>query len=400
MDYDVIIVGAGPAGCTTARLVAQAGYRVLVLEEHPAAGEPVRCAGLVSPRTLEAAGLGSDVVVSAVTAARIHGPLGAVLSVGGSRVYALAVDRAAFDRRLAEAAAGAGAEMVFSARVTRLEHVRGGVRVRWRQGRSTGEGVGRLVVGADGPNSVVARWCGLPPPPAAVRLWAAEVELPHTCDGTVDLFLGRTVAPGWFGWLIPVGPSRARVGTGTANGEAPGACFRRLAARYPQVFGAMRVLRTTGGVVPLGLRPKCYGERVMVVGDAAGQVKPISGGGLYPGLLGARLCARVACESLARGDCSEARLFRYQRLLEEQMGREFRLALRHREVYLRLTDRDVDEILRFLSRPYWRRVIAAWGDTDYPSLLAGRLLAAGPWAARFWRVYEKFLRAGEGIPGE
>ncbi|MBC7105803.1 MAG: hypothetical protein H5T97_07675, partial [Firmicutes bacterium] len=91
---------------------------------------------------------------------------------------------------------------------------------------------------------------------------------------------------------------------------------------------------------------------------------------------------------------------RYQGLLEEEMGREFRLALRHREVYLRLTDRDVDEILRFLNRPHWRRVIAAWGDTDYPSLLAGRLLAAGPWAARFWRIYEKFLRTGEGIPGE
>ena len=104
MEYDVIVVGAGPAGCATARLVAHAGYRVLVLEEHPAAGEPVRCAGLVSPRTLEAAGVGGDVVVSAVTAARIHGPLGAVLSVGGGRVYALAVDRAAFDRRLAEAA--------------------------------------------------------------------------------------------------------------------------------------------------------------------------------------------------------------------------------------------------------------------------------------------------------
>jgi len=396
VEYDVIVVGAGPAGCATARLVAQAGYRVLVLEEHPAAGEPVRCAGLVSPRTLEVAGVGSDVVVSAVTGARIHGPLGAVLSVDGGRVYALAVDRAAFDRRLAGAAAGAGAEMVYSARVTDLEYVRGGVRVRWRQGRAPGEATARLLVGADGPRSLVARWCGLPPPPAVVRMWAAEVELPHAGEGTVELFLGRRVAPGWFGWLIPVGPSRARVGTGTVNGKAPGACFRHLAARYPGVFGAMRVLRTTGGVVPLGLRPKCYGERVLVVGDAAGQVKPISGGGLYPGLLGARLCARVACESLARGDCSVARLSRYQRLLEEQMGREFRLALRHREVYLRLTDREVDEILRFLNRPYWRRVVAAWGDTDYPSVLAGRLLAAGPWAARFWRACEQKTLPGRG----
>ncbi|MBC7105443.1 MAG: geranylgeranyl reductase family protein, partial [Firmicutes bacterium] len=266
MDYDVVVVGAGPAGCTTARLVAQAGYRVLVLEEHPAAGEPVRCAGLVSPRTLEVAGLDGEVVLATVTGARIHGPLGAVLSVEGNRAYALAVDRAEFDRRLAAAAAAAGAELAFSARVTGLERVGGGVRVRWRRGRRKAEVAARLVVGADGPNSLVARWCGLPPPPAAVRLWAAEVELPHAREGTVELFLGRAVAPGWFGWLIPVGPSLARVGTGSADGEAPGACFRRLAARYPGIFGAARVVRTTGGAVPLGLRPRCYGERALVVG--------------------------------------------------------------------------------------------------------------------------------------
>lgn len=400
VEYDIIIVGAGPAGCTTARLVAEAGYRVLMLEEHASVGEPVQCAGLVSLRTLEAAGVERDVVVATLRGARIHGPLGTVLSVGGRRVYAVAIDRAAFDRVLAAAALRAGAEIIFGARVTGLEYVPGGVRVRWQQGRTGASTTGRLVVGADGPNSLVARWLGLPPPPSGVYLWAAEAELAHADDAMADIFLGRAVAPGWFGWLIPVGPSRARVGTGAANGKPPGTCFRQLTEAYPAVFGAMRILRTTGGVVPLGLRPRCYGDRAMVVGDAAGQVKPLSGGGLYLGLLGAHLCAQVACEALARGDCSAVRLSRYQRLLQEEMGREIELALRHREVYLQLTDREVDELLRFLNRPYWRRIIAAYGDTDYPSLLAGRLLAAGPWAARFWRAYEKFLRAGEGIPGE
>ncbi len=450
MDYDVVVIGGGPVGCAVARDVAAAGFTVLVVEEHRRVGEPLQCAGLISPRTLELSRVSPQVILHKLTGARVHAPGGRVLQLAGKRPYALAIDRIAFDRDLAAQALSAGAEIWFCARATGLRYITGGVEVELHlrqaaaqeggahglpailsgaagRGPVISDGVSgretyrryvtcRLVVGADGHNSLVARWLDLPPPPEKVSMYAAEVELPGSSGQLIDIFLGRRVAPGWFAWVIPTGAGRARVGVGSArprcglsfprgylsgkpedrvrfesekdvleglSGEPPRLLWEKLAGLHPDIFRGMRIVRGTGGLVPVGFMPRTYGSHALVVGDAACHVKPISGGGLYLGLEAARLCAHTVVTALKAGNYSEDFLARYQRAWEKAIGLEIRCGIRHREVFLSLSDREMDMLIAFFDKPYWRKLILKYGDLDYHSRLAARLALAPPWAQRF-----------------
>lgn len=401
MDYDVIVIGGGPIGCATARDIAAAGYRVLVAEEHHQIGDPLRCAGLISSRTLQLSGVSPGVVRHKLTGARVHAPGGEVLNLSGSRVYALAVDRVAFDRDLAAQAAAAGAEIRCSMRAVDINFVPGGVRVKLRQRgcRDSQDKIKeftcRLVVGADGYRSLVARKLGVLPKGEKVPLYAAEVELPSSEGQIVDIFLGNQVAPGWFGWVMPTGQGTARIGIGAPR--RPYEFFQQLVEKHPVIFQGLQILQCTGGYVPVCFQDKSYGQYSLLVGDAAGHVKPISGGGLFFGLRCAELCADTAVDALNSGDLSERFLSRYQKNWEKEVGQEIRCGLKHREVFLGLTDEDMDELISFFNKPYWCKLILKYGDLDYHSKLAGKLVNLPHWAKHFVRNGLKIMTAGCGM---
>lgn len=382
MLYDAVIIGGGPAGCTVAQGVATRGFRVLVVEEHPVIGEPLQCAGLISPRTLAISGVGDGVVCNVLSGAAVHSPW-ARLEVSCCGPRALVVDRAAFDRCLADGAREAGADFWCGARAVGIKRHDEGYRVLIQRGDRLLDPVARLVVGADGAYSKVAGWLGLLRDTELIRMYAAEVRLSSAAKHAADIFIGRCLAPGWFGWIAPVDHRRARVGIGTNTAIPPGRLFKGLAAAFPARFSGMDVLRCTGGNVPVGLQKQTFARHAMLVGDAAGHVKPISGGGLHFGLLGAEACATVAGNALASGDLSAAALSLYQRRWMRLFGGEIRCGMHHRHIFLKLGDRKMDHLLAFLNKDRWLRVIEGWGDIDYPSLLAGRLFRAGPWARKF-----------------
>jgi digeranylgeranylglycerophospholipid reductase len=197
----------------------------------------------------------------------------------------------------------------------------------------------------------------------------------------VDIFLGEDVAPGWFGWVIPVGQERVRVGTGASR--MPKRVFRLLVERYPEVFEGIDIIQSTSGFVRLGLMHKTYGERALLVGDAACHVKPISGGGLYLGLVAAQICAAAAIDALRSGDFSEDFLACYQSAWEKKIGSEIHCGLHHREIFLGLSDQEMDSLITCLNNSYWRRLILKHGDLDYHSALAQKLTTAPPWARHF-----------------
>lgn len=374
MDYDVIVLGGGPVGLATARDVALKGLNVLVLEEHPAIGEPLQCSGLVSPAVLKLAGVSYDLVINQLKGALIYSPSGAVMPLLGTWVYALAIDRPAFDRQLFLQAANAGAKVLVSTRAVSLEKDGNRVVVKTTNGSKEKLYRAPLIIGAEGVNSLVAQFIAMPAPEIKVRLFAAEAELPSEDTQLVKIFLGKSVAPGWFSWVIPLDKFNARVGAGVfGENKNPINLFQQLKNRYPNIFKNMKIKRQTGGVVPLGFPKKTYGHNAMVVGDAACQVKPISGGGLYFGLLSARHCASVAISALESKNFSEEKLALYQTLWEKEIGHEIKIGLMYRKIFCNFSDSQTDFVLGSLNRPFWRSLMLKYGDIDHPSKLAGKL---------------------------
>ncbi len=378
-DYDAIVVGAGPAGSATARDIAARGFRTLLVEEHEAIGEPLHCAGLVSPRTLELAGVTDGLVINELRGGFVNSPLGIRLPLGGERPHAVAIHRQRLDQLLAAAAQEAGAELWTGARLVALERQLGMLGVRLsRRGRPRVLRT-RLLIGADGAQSRVARWLGLRPRyEERILGLGAEAKLATERLDFLEIFVGNSIAPGFFAWVIPLGEGRARIGIATNDGKRPIHYLRSLVEGFPRVFAGAQFGRLYGGVIPLKRRQRMYCDNAMLVGDAGGQVKPTSGGGIYTGLVGAKHCAQAAVRALAEDDLSTASLARYEKAWAREMGRELARGWDLRRIFLALDDRELDGLISVFRSQRLRRLADKDGDIDFPSRLFSRLPLAIP----------------------
>lgn len=385
--HDVVIAGAGPAGSRIARDLALRGFDVVVLEEHESIGDPCHCSGLVTPRTLELAGVGEDLVHNTIRGAVIHAPPSRPVTVAGDRIHAYVIDRSELDRRLAEQARNAGATFLRKTRFLgfSLADSSGGrtadgavvVRVL-REGSQTTIRA-RLLVGADGAQSRVAQQVrGSAISRAVVGLGALAEYDGNAPHDHVELFLDPASAPGWFGWTIPVGDGMARLGTGSANGIKPRDSFERLRRSFPDSFGSARVHSHSGGLIALWEPTPMTSDRVMLVGDAARQVKPTSGGGIHAALHAAGLAAEVAAEAIQRGDMSARGLRAYPRRWHGSAGRELRRQHDMRRAFERLSASDLAILTQLLEDGVLRSAVNSAADIDYPSRMVAKLALHQP----------------------
>ncbi|TAH69110.1 MAG: NAD(P)/FAD-dependent oxidoreductase [Anaerolineaceae bacterium] len=375
MDWDVIVIGAGPAGCFTAKSIALSGFKVLILEEDQEIGFPVQCAGLISPRVIELAGVDNNTVLNKLKGISVYSPQGAQFNVVGSKDLALAIDRAKFDQELATKAENGGAVLMKGVKVVGATRIEGGFRLTVAEGSKTIST--KLLIGADGAKSSVSKWLGLSRDNLKAVMHAVDVQLKCADTSSISIFMGQKLAPGWFGWMIPLDEKTCRVGTGYAlvkPAYSPRRYFQDLVDQFPQIFKDMKVIGHTGGIVPLGKISRIYAANAMLVGDAACQTKPISGGGIYMGLIGAILCSRTAVEALREDNLTEAKLSSYQKYWEKEMEKERVSAMKLRKSYLSFSDEDIDLVIRFLNKPKYQKLILKYGDLDYPSYLGNKLL--------------------------
>jgi len=387
-DWDALVVGAGPAGSTAARNLAATGHRVLLLEEHAKVGVPVQCAGLVSRRVLALAGEGSY-MIQPVRGATVFGPSLRPFSFRADEPRAFVIDRGALDVHLADRAAAAGAVVRTAVRfdgIVRREP--DGVRVRLTGADGRPEELSaRVIVGADGVASAVARAARLRRPVEILPAFEAEFpEAPGDPD-TVEVYLGRTFAPGLFGWWIPDGHGGARVGLAAdADGTSARAYFGRLLSHLERRFGRALANPTAYLVsgIPIGTVPSLSADRVVLVGDAAAQVKPLSGGGIFTGIRAAELAGGVVAEALDANDLSAARLRRYDAAWHAEFSEEFRKALYLRRLFVRLTDAELDSVVEALGHGSLGGTVVAFGDIDFPTSVARELLRESPGLVRLF----------------
>ena len=389
--YDVVVVGGGPAGAAVARDIASAGFTVAILERDSVIGRPVQCSGLVTERTLTAAGISPDIAHNALRGATIHAPSGARYEIGGDRIHAYVLDRSQFDLDMMVQALEYGVQLHAGTRVIGIGRESNEIQVLAEYSGQTKKFAARLIIGADGPRSIVADFLDLPPPAEVLRARGADVRLPNRPKSDrVLIFTGLRYAPGFFAWAIPLGDDRFRVGWGTSR-PGPANGLNHLVNDYPEIFDGIEIYSQTGGLIPLGPRPVTSGAGGMVVGDAAGQAKATSGGGLFTALVCARYCARTAIEALMHDDTSAPRLAHYDRAWRSDIGKELEHATTLRSAYRELSDSELEWGLRLLRFRGIRHLVDRHGDIDYPSHLAAVALRAAPSLLRLAHGHSELL---------
>jgi len=379
---DVAVVGAGPVGLVAARCAALRGAQVAVFERASQL-VPSCCAGLVSPRTLPVLGVSERSVVRAILAVHVHAPSGQSVELRAGRTKGLVIDRLALQEELLQLAQEAGVTVCFSCDV--VDAAPGHLTVQQAEATQTVEA--RVVIAADGPHSHVAQALGLPSPPMTVVAEQAELEVDTALLDHVSVFLGQRTAPGFFGWSVPAQQNRIRVGLASADQDALAGCLDQLISDH---FLYARVHSRKRAEIPLGM-PQCIvGARVMSVGDAAGQTKPLSGGGLFTGGACARLAGFAAADA-ARSGSPQTLLERYQERCVGLIGREQAFGQSVRELFSRMGDAEIDTAMQTLGAQPLLDYLAEQADIDNFHQLANRLAREPQWWGQLIRLIPALL---------
>lgn len=374
---DALVVGAGPAGARTARDLAAKGFHTILLEEHDAIGVPCHCSGLVTPRTLELAGVGRKLVLNEITGAHIRLSSGHSLRLTAKSVKALVIDRVELDRRLVAQAIQAGAELLTGYRFLSFQvegdarSLKGAVIATVRQGDRVLNIPTRLLVGADGARSRVAATINPSHGQGRIRAFGGTAEYwANTSTDHVEVFLDEGSAPGWFAWTIPLGNGISRVGTGSANGLKPLESFQQMRKQFPESLGSANLLTKSAGAIPIWRPTEMVADRTMLVGDAARQTKPTSGGGIFTALASAHIAANCASRRLLGGDLSKRALSAYRKLWQRSIGSELQRQHDIRRALERLDQTGWVQILEELGKKGIKSTLERVGDVDFPSSLA------------------------------
>jgi digeranylgeranylglycerophospholipid reductase len=347
-EYDVIVVGAGPAGLMASRKAAEAGASTLLLERENSLGRKP-CGEAVSVSTLEDAGVkGRKFIRNRVEIFRVHAPdegkyvdiLSRKLGTAG-----FVIEKGLFLKELAHLAARKGVEIRMGSSVVDLKKVGEGWEVLVKRGVERKKLRGKIVIGCDGVNSVVAgRALGVKKPEVIpcfqYKMVNCGVEDPHT----LEVYLGREVAPGGYVWLFPKDEWEANVGIGVRGAPAKPYLDRFLSS-HPELFGKAGVVEVGAAPVPVGGEiEKVVGEGVMVCGDAGGQVIPLTGGGIHSSVVAGKVAGEVAGKAVG----GEVGLEEYPRRYAEWSERISR-SLKVLRLIEGLSDKELNQLAEILT---------------------------------------------------
>jgi digeranylgeranylglycerophospholipid reductase len=375
-DFDVIIVGGGPSGLQTARLLAEQGLRAGVFEKKEEIGDDVVCTGIVGRDLFRKFGIPEDSLLGDLRSIAVVGPSGRSILYDHPSAFAGIVDRGRFDRSLAETARRAGAEIRTGTRVVSVVVSSKGVRLRTRsEAGESGICTATLLILATGIRHEFQSGLGLGSPRAFLRGVQSEAEV--SAGAIPSIYLGTGIAPGAFGWAVPTTPGRMKIGLIT-EGD-PRRSFRGLLDALKLVNGRGAAEKTMR-IKPIaqGLVARTSGERVLMVGEAAGQVKTTTGGGIYFGLLGARVASDIVLKAFQVGDFRASFLSEYDRLWRAVLKREILVGHYVRKAFAALDDRQIERLMDVARQDGVIPIVRAKGQFDWQSGLIVDLLRKTP----------------------
>jgi len=378
-NFDVIIVGAGPAGSCAAKKLAQQGFSVAVYDRRAEMGCPKRCGEGIDKDVEQFIGaIPSRCIAQKIRGGRLYVPdgkhLDVVVDYGG---YVL--ERHSFDKWLAVEAAKAGAHVQTSTLVRNLIIENGYVRgVRGEFIGEPFEARAKLVISATGAESPLAMQAGIKT--------ACPLNLLDTCfqyemagidleqqdwPDFIHIWLGNRIAPRGYVWAFPKGNTTANVGIGIVPGAVTPKAYLDKWIRSMPGIAKGSVVEVNAGAVPVGgMLKEMAADGCLVCGEAAHQVNPIHGGGIKEAVISGQLAADVVAEAIRKDDVSERGLSKYNDLWWSVRGNRMRNVEKLREVFEKLGDNDFNELADVLKP----EDIAEFSGGAKLSVLAGVLM--------------------------
>tara|TARA_B100000287_G_scaffold398352_1_gene415655 strand:- start:4285 stop:5490 length:1206 start_codon:yes stop_codon:yes gene_type:complete len=381
--FDVVVIGAGPIGGYLARSLNNHGHSVLLVEEHDEIGRPFQCAGLVNPRAMEKAQLEKTILTN-IWGANIHSPEGRNVRVGNPTTNrTFSVCRKLFDEGIVLQSIETGTEIKLSSKpisVT-MEDDRCAVTIDGPSGLEEIEC--KLICGADGAHSWVRRKFRMGKPSETLIGFQIEVTGYEGEEGMLDMYTGKSFAPGFFSWAIPSGQT-TRIGTWSKpelmGGLSSEQFLERLMSneQLNSKFANCSEIGRYCGPVPTGIVRRPLKERVALFGDAAGICKPTTGGGIGPGFKQVDILVpklSLAIESNRLGESDMKRISSSM----DQMRRDQRKKRALRDAFLtEMDDNELERIFRVWARPEVTDLINEVGDIENPIPLGIRMLREVP----------------------
>lgn len=316
----IIIVGAGPAGCYLAQLLKRAKLDPLLIEEHKEIGRPVHCAGLVGKKVFEETqiALPCDCILNTINGAIIHAA-GKEITIRRKNV-AYVIDREKFDKNL-----GRGLNINFETRFLGLEKGNNRYIIETDKGYLDAD----VLIGAEGAKSIVKEFVT-----NGKMHYLKGVQFRMKLDARYNDMVEVYVKRPYFYWIIPESAKIVRIGVLSENPYQDLLAFIKETKLNGQILGKF------AGVVPLTHFHPLSRERIFLVGDSASQVKPLSYGGVYMGMRAAEMLSRCIINE---------RYEEYTLLWEKKFGREIAVSLKARQIFSKLSDKDIDKIFDFIK---------------------------------------------------
>ncbi len=346
-EYDVVVIGAGPAGSTAARFAAEKAD-VLLLDKHREIGSPKRCGEGLGLRAFKDLGIPVDrrFINREMRGSIVYSPGGSKVKIEYDRISGYIIERKIFDKFLAMEASREGARVLADAEASLLMENKDIVGVKIRHQGEEKEVRAKIIVAADGVESQIAKQAGIDTTldlediASCVEYEMSGIEIEN--PDVLHIFMGNRIAPGGYVWIFPKDDDRANVGIGISGREEKTAKYyldKFIAERTGLSKGSL--LEVNVGCVPVGgfLR-ELVRDNLMVVGDAARQVNPIHGGGIHEVLLAGKLAGVAAGNAVDSGDLGM--LGDYETRWWSSEGRKLEKILRLRHFADKLRDEDID----------------------------------------------------------
>ena len=360
--FDVIVVGGGPSGLHTANLLSDYGLSVVLFEERSEIGKGVVCSGVVSKEAFLRYDLPKESIVAKIKDGELFSPGGLHIFYDHPETAALVVDRHIFDGRMGELARAKGAEIWLNTKVIALSVEDEFVEVSLKTPEDESRVRAQIAVIATGANFKLQTTLGLGRPKKVIKGIQVEMKIRHL--ERLRVYFGSRFSSGFFGWAIPLMNGKTRIGIMT-EGNALESLKNILLKFITYSDPCVEIEMIKGRGIAFGAIPKSHSDRIIVVGEAAGQIKTTTGGGIYYGLIGAEIGSNVIKKAFEKGNFEARTLSEYDEIWKKSLGKEIKFGEYFHRFYSKLDDNSIDKLFYAAKQDGLLSFIATKGKFDW-----------------------------------